>query len=132
MYKSPQSHKSYFPRTRDKLCLNIVESVDAVLLKVSIDVGHLASSLSAGSQPFFFSEDHPLISTLRGRPGAVGWDKMYIDNLKGVLPLYNLEDLFTHVNFTSDSRERFSLKIEASGTGGTHGSHSVAWVSSLI
>ena len=62
----------------------------------------------------------------------VGTSCSYIDNLKGVLPLYNLEELFTYMNFTSDSRERFSLKVEASGTGGTHGSHSIAWVSSLI
>ena len=35
------------------------------------------------------------------------------------------------MNFTSDSCERFSQKVEASGTH-NHDCHSIAWVSSLI
>ena len=96
---------------------------------ILIAVGHSASSPSA-SRHFHFSEDHPLISTSRDR-GALGWDMFLIHNLKDMLPLYNLEELFTFVNFTTDSCERFSQKVEASGKL-SHDCHSIAWVSSLI
>ena len=97
---------------------------------ILIAVGHSASSSSA-SQPFHFSEDHPLISTLDDKLGAFDWDMFFTDNLKDVLPLYNLEELFTSVNFTSDSCEQFSQRVEASRKH-NHDCHSIAWVSSLI
>ena len=46
---------------------------------ILIAVGHSASSST--SRPFHFDEDHPLISTLHDRLGAVGWDTFFIHNL---------------------------------------------------
>ena len=49
-----------------------------------------------------------------------------------MLPLlYNLEELFTLVNFTNDSCGRFSQRVETSGKLG-HDCHSIAWVGSLV
>ena len=100
---------------------------------ILIDVGHSASS-SSTSPPFYFSKanDHPLISTLSNRLGAVRWNTFTDDLKQHVLPLYNLEELFTSVNFTSDSCERFSQMVNASVESYNHDRHSIAWVSSLI
>ena len=97
---------------------------DMLCIFIYIDVGCSASSSSA-SQPFLFNDDHPLVTTYEDRPGSFDWDMLFIDRLQDLLPLYNLEELFTYVNFTSESREQFPQKVEADR-------HSIAWVSSLI
>ena len=89
-----------------------------------------SSSMDDTSRSFHFSEDHPFILTLHDR-GAEGWDTFFIHNLKDVLSLYNLEELFTLVNFTNDSCGQFSQKVETSGEL-TYVCHSIAWVNSLI
>ena len=65
--------------------------------------------------------------------GSKNWDTLLIQNLKDVLPLYNLEELFTVVNFTPNDREQFSKKVQTSSKcKPEHDCHSTGWLSKLI
>ena len=75
------------------------------------------------------SGDHPLIETTDDKPGAVGLSELDLTQLQNVVPLYNLDDLFTEVSFTNP--EPFSKHIEVSAKL-DHGCHPIAWVRSLI
>ena len=94
---------------------------------LNVHVGHSATS-SSSSRLFQLSGKHRLTEIRSDISGAVELSELDLTQLRNVIPLYNLEDLFTKVNFTNP--EHFSKHIKASAKL-DHGCHPIAWVSSL-
>ena len=78
---------------------------------------------------FLLSGENPLVTARPNEPGAVQLNDLDLTQLQKAVPLYNLHDLFTKVNFTNP--EYFSKSIEASGNR-DYGCHPITWVSTLI
>lgn len=59
---------------------------------------------SSASQPFLFDQDYPLIET--SSSGSSG--EALISEINMFTPSYNLEDMFTHIQFHPRSTEVYS------------------------
>ena len=69
---------------------------------------------SSASQPFLFDQDYPLIET--SSSGSSG--EALISEINMFTPSYNLEDMFTHVQFHPRSTEVYSNGVTSSQKSG--------------